>query len=406
MRLLPAAWQPADSRPPAGRLSVVVLAQELAEEEVRNALREGRVFFADTGLRSPGGFLFHATNNLGVFEAGDSVPMASTTRLVMQAPSAARVKLFRNEEMVGESTEERYTFTAKEPGAYRAEVWLSTGEKEQLWIASSTIRLETPSPEATRLPSQQLSDGVVAHRDITYREGRPEDAAKHKLNVIVPKDGTRLPVLFFVHGGAWRSGDRSLYFALGNRFARDGLAVVVPSYRLSPANQHPAHIEDVAAAFAWTRANIAAYGGDPDRIYIAGHSAGGHLVSLLALNQEHLSAHGLNSSAIRGVMTLSGVYEVSSLVNIFGEDQEVRRQASPLHHVKKSTPPFLVTYCQWDYATLPAQAKTFHAAMLKAGANSKLVYVAGENHISEIVNVVKPDDPTAKAMLRFIFGGD
>ena len=91
-------------------------------------------------------------------------------------------------------------------------------------------------------------------KDIAYCEGSAEDAAKHKLDIYVPKGKTNasLPVLFFIHGGAWKSGDRSNYVPLGNRYAREGVVTVVPSYRLAPKHPHPAQIEDVAAAFAWT----------------------------------------------------------------------------------------------------------------------------------------------------------
>ncbi len=255
---------------------------------------------------------------------------------------------------------------------------------------------------ATQLPSNEIADTVEALRDITYAEGKTEDAAKHKLDVYVPKGRRNFPVFFFVHGGAWRSGDRSRYAALGNRFARDGISVVIPSYRLSPANLHPAHIEDVAAAFAWTARNIASHGGDAERIYIGGHSAGGHLVALLALDGRYLKRHELSPNRVRGVIPMSGVYNVELLANIFGAEAEVRRQASPIHLVKSPAPPFLVTYCQWDYPTLPAQARAFHEALRQAGASSELLYVAGESHISEIVSIVKENDATAKAVLRFV----
>jgi acetyl esterase/lipase len=208
--------------------------------------------------------------------------------------------------------------------------------------------------------------------------------------------------LFFVHGGSWRSGDRSQYGILGQRFARAGYVVAIPSYRLAPANSHPAQIEDVAAAFAWVKQNIASRGGDPARITIAGHSAGGHLVSLLALDGRYLAAHGLNAAKdIRAVVPMSGVYVVRDISGPFGTDPAVRTAASPQTHIRADAPPFTVTYCQWDYAMLPRQAVAFYEALRRAGVEARLVYVPGENHISEIISTAtKDNDPAAAALLE------
>src|SRR5439155_218578 len=116
--------------------------------------------------------------------------------------------------------------------------------------------------------------------------------------------------LFFVHGGAWRFGDRGLYPPLGYRFAREGILTVIPSYRLAPKNPHPAQMEDTAAAFAWTVRHVAEYGGDTNRIYLGGHSAGAHLASLLAFDEHYLQEHRLSPDIIRGVIALSGVYNL------------------------------------------------------------------------------------------------
>jgi len=209
-------------------------------------------------------------------------------------------------------------------------------------------------------------------------------------------------VLIFLHGGAWRSGDRGLYTALGNRYAHAGIVTVIPSYRLAPADPHPAQVEDAAAAVAWTLRNLERFGGDPKRVYLAGHSAGGHLSALLALDGRWLAKHGAAPSALRGVIPMSGVYRIEGLERVFGADEEVKRQASPLTHVHAGAPGFLITYCQWDYAFLPVQAERFGAALQKAGGAAKVVYIPGLNHITEMLNITAPDDPTVKAVLDFI----
>jgi acetyl esterase/lipase len=382
-------------------VSTHILAREHTEESIRESLRDGHVYVAHDWLCDPTGFTFVASNNFGIYDMGDRVPMLPNTRLVARLPVPAVVRIIHKGQVIHEARTAELNFTPKQPGAYRLEAWLEVAGEQRPWIYSNPLYLETPTPAEVSIPAPVLAPNVKAVKDNVYTEGNPEDAAKHKLDLYLPTDKTDFPVLFFVHGGSWRSGDRSLYTGVGHRFAKLGTAVVIPSYRLAPKNPHPAQIEDVAAAFAWTVKNIAQYGGDPKRIFIAGHSAGGHLVSLLALDSKYLDKHGIDSGAIQGVMSLSGVYDVRPLP-LFGADEQTRRAASPLEHVHRNAPPFLLTYSQWDYAGLPAQARRFDRALRRNFVASTLVYIPGENHISEMVNVTRDDDPTARAMLSFM----
>ena len=151
--------------------------------------------------------------------------------------------------------------------------------------------------------------------------------------------------------------------------------------------------------------HISEYGGDTNRIYVGGHSAGGHLAALLTLDDRYLNARGISPGSIRGCAALSGVYDLAEgegQASVFGKDKKVRRDASPLFHVKGAAPPFLVSYCQWDYPTLPAQARLFEAALQKARIAAELLFVPRESHISEMISITRDDDPTAKAILQFI----
>ena len=238
-------------------------------------------------------------------------------------------------------------------------------------------------------------------RDITYAEGKPADSHKHQLDLYLPANRKTFSVFVFIHGGFWSAGDRAHYRALGKSFAKSGIGVVIPSYRLMPAHRHPAQIEDVAAAFAWTVNHIASYGGDPGRIYIGGHSAGGHLASLLALDARYLAAYGLSPRSIRGVVSISGVYDARAFLQ-FGLTPRGREEASPLAHVASGAPPFLLTYCQWDYAGLPQQARKFASALSEAGVPVRVVRIPGKNHVTEILTIGKAGDPTAKVVMDFI----
>ncbi len=379
-----------------------ILARELDQTQIRQSLRDGHAYVAHDWLADPTGFSFQAGNNLGVVDMGDSLYLVGTTRMLARTPLEAKLRLYRNGRLIEERTASKLDFTAKEAGAYRLEAWLTVDGEDRPWIYSNPIYIKPPDLSLLRLPSNDLDPSVEARRDISYLDGPPEDAAKHKLDLYLPRGEKDFPLLFFVHGGSWRFGDRAQYPPLGNRFAKAGIGVAAISYRLAPKNRHPAQIEDVAAAFRWVYDHIGEYGGRRDRIFAAGHSAGAHLVSLLALDPRYLAARNLNPRDIRGVVAMSGMYEIRAFENVFGDDPEVRRQASPFSQVRSGAPPFLITFSQWDYLLLAFQARRFHHALAAAGVPAELVYVPGEGHISEMVHIVNDDDLTARSILKFI----
>jgi acetyl esterase/lipase len=382
-------------------VSTHILARDLNEKDIRESLAAGRVYVSHDWLCDPTGFAFIAENNLGLFEMGDQIPLSGigvgNTSIHASLPIPAKWKLLRDGAVVAEGEDAKFAYTPKEPGAYRMEAWLTVDGEDRPWIFSNPIYVIKVSNLA--LPAVGAVSNVDLQKDITYTDGDPVDAAKHKLDLYLPKDKKNFPVLVFIHGGSWKSGDKSLYPALGNRFAKLGIGVAIPSYRLMPKNPHPAQIEDTAAAFAWVYKNIAQYGGDTSRIYIAGHSAGGHLVALLGLDPAYLAKYDIPLTAIKGVAALSGVYDVSKIqgfMNVTGDNP------SPMTHVHGQTPPFLVSYCQWDYLALPLQAREFAAALKKSFDAVELLYVPGQGHISEIIHIVNDDDVIAQAILKLI----
>jgi acetyl esterase/lipase len=245
---------------------------------------------------------------------------------------------------------------------------------------------------------------VAVTRDIAYYEGKDADPDKNKLDLYLPKGQKDFPVLLFVHGGAWKQGDRKMYSALGNMFARNGIGAVTVSYRLSPKFKHPAHIEDVARAFAWTHGNIARHGGRPDQIFICGHSAGAHLVALLATNVDYLKQEKLSPANIKGVIPISGVFEITPgrLADVFGTDPDVLRQASPIRNLTGKQPPFLLIYAEKDYAKFDEYARTMEQALKKQGTEASSVMVKDRTHITIIINATYTEDPAAQAILAFV----
>ncbi len=245
--------------------------------------------------------------------------------------------------------------------------------------------------------------------DIAYYDGSDADPVKHKLDLYLPAGQKNFPVLFFVHGGAWRSGDKKYFFDVygnvGRAFARNGVGTVVINYRLSPKVQHPKHIEDVAKAFAWTHKHIAEYGGRPDQIFVAGHSAGGHLVALLATDEQYLKAEKLKISDIKGVMPVSGVYRIPNgklFSSVFTDKDDVRQSASPISHVHGQHPPFLILYGDKDFPTCDKMSEDFCKALKNCKCEVCTQEVKERDHMSIIIRIGNDEDPATQAMLEFI----
>lgn len=252
-------------------------------------------------------------------------------------------------------------------------------------------------------PSSTYDVQVVSN--VIYYSGPGFNPTKHILDIYKPRALSNVPVLLFVHGGGWQDGDKSLYSYLGRTFASRGFTTVVISYRLTPEVMHPGHIQDVARAFAWIYRNIAQQGGDPERIFITGHSAGGHLVALLALDERYLQGEGLSTDLIRGAMPISGVYDITAIPgfeSVFGSDPEARRDASPLAHVDEKQPPFLISYAQFDFPTLGDQARELARLLQEHSTPVELLEAPRKDHITIVGQIGIPGDLTTQALLDFM----
>jgi len=147
---------------------------------------------------------------------------------------------------------------------------------------------------------------VSLHMNLPYLD---DGSSAHQLDLALPAKRGENPLLIFVHGGAWVSGDKSMYQRVGFIWGQRGYAVAIPNYRLSSsgAPKHPAHVEDIAAAYRWLVANAGKYGYRKDRIYVIGHSAGAHIAGLLATGDY------LRHSPPTGFVGLEGIYDLPKL---------------------------------------------------------------------------------------------
>jgi acetyl esterase/lipase len=206
-----------------------------------------------------------------------------------------------------------------------------------------------------------------------------------------------MPVMIYVHGGGWRKGDKA---RVGNKpefFNSKGWVFVSINYRLIPQVAFPENVGDVACAIDWVYRNIYRYGGDPDRIFIMGHSAGAHLVSLVATDPIYLEECGRGLKDIKGVISLdTQAYDLVEMLDdwsseiysgAFGNDLGVHRTASPIHHIRtdRPVPPFMICYSRGASPQSVSEkrairAKAFWQQLRQAGMTAELVDASDRNH--------------------------
>ena len=255
-------------------------------------------------------------------------------------------------------------------------------------------------------PGGTVEYRVQKHGDLAYGERRWLFDASRQLDIYQPKGAANAPVLLFVHGGAWLIGSKVFDAHVGKGFARHGYLTVTINYRVGLQAEHPEHIRDVARAFDWVKRNAAKYGGDPDRVFISGHSAGGHLVALLATNERYLAEVGRSTHEIAGVIPVGGLFRVGATSFIFSgfdSDEEAFLDASPEFHVDADQPPFLLVYAEHELPLLDAQAVGFKRELERHGSPVEIFKARGRNHVTIHTNLGRDDDPVTRTMLDFMF---
>lgn len=188
------------------------------------------------------------------------------------------------------------------------------------------------------------SGGRLALKDAPFGEGN-----RQRLDVFTPVDEAKdAPVLVFFYGGSWKSGDKEDYAFAAQAFAAQGFVTVLPDYRVYPEVRFPDFLDDGAQAIAWVRDNIAAYGGDPRKIVLAGHSAGAYNAVMLGLDPSYLRRAGVDPRVIRAVAGLSGPYDFlpfdqPTSVDVFGQADDAAA-TQPINFASPHSPPaFLAT---------------------------------------------------------------
>jgi acetyl esterase/lipase len=228
--------------------------------------------------------------------------------------------------------------------------------------------------------------GYHVVRDLAYGAD-----PRQKLDLYVPDaPPPKMPVILFFYGGSWESGTKNLYLALGQAFASKGIMVAVADYRLFPQVRYPAFLEDGANAFTYVRTHAARYGGDPARLFLAGHSAGAYNAMMLVADKRYLQKAGADVGQVCGVIGIAGPYNFlpltdKNLITIFGGAD--RPETQPITYIDGKRPPILLAAGTDDTTVSPRNSSDLADKLKSFGSSVRLVTYPGIGHIGIILSL-------------------
>jgi arylformamidase len=266
-----------------------------------------------------------------------------------------------------------------------------------------------------------VAQAETVKRDIPYSEPANQ---RQMLDVYAPEDAKNLPVVFWIHGGGWQVGDKATVQSKPQAFVAKGFVFVSTNYRFLPNVDMGTIVRDVAKSIRWVHDHIAEYGGDPNRLFVMGHSAGAQLAALICTDDRYLKAEGMSLAIVRGCVPVDGdTYDVPLMIETaaarrktlgqpdpkfghyekFGSDPVKHRDFSAVNHVARDQgiPPFLLLHVA-DHVDTTAQAQRLGSALTAAGISATLFGAKDTNHTQINANLGLADDPSTKALFEFL----
>lgn len=247
---------------------------------------------------------------------------------------------------------------------------------------------------------------------------------RQMLDIYSTKDAKNLPVVFWIHGGGWQTGDKSEVQIKPKAFTEKGFVFVATNYQLLPKVEMGSIIRDIAKSIHWVHDHIAEQGGDPQRIFVMGHSAGAQLAALVCTDDRYLKAEGLSFSILKGCVPVDGdTYDVPAIIETaetrrrvhhqpqakfghrekFGNDPAKHLDYSAVTHIAKDKkiPPFLILYVS-SHPDTSAQAERLGAVLKDAGIPVKLHGAKDSTHSKVNEDIGLPEDPGTHAIFDFV----
>ncbi|MBJ7308854.1 alpha/beta hydrolase [Rugamonas sp. CCM 8940] len=285
----------------------------------------------------------------------------------------------------------------------------------RVWLAPLVLAFALAALLATWLNVAPLgllnlltpSEGSKRVAGLAYGPG-----PRHKLDIYMPAraGGKPQPVLLFFYGGNWRAGERADYAFVGRTLAARGIVVVVADYRLYPEVSYPVLLDDPAEALAWCLRHIGGYGGDPQRLFLMGHSAGAYNAAMLALDGRLLARHGVPATAVRGWIGLAGPYDFLPVENPAARPvfhyPHTPADSQPINHVSRAAPPALLIAARKDQLVNPRRNTGGLAYLLRArGVRVNEDYPSWVGHQTLVASLAAPTHwlaPTLEQVLHFV----
>jgi arylformamidase len=268
--------------------------------------------------------------------------------------------------------------------------------------------------------SVSQSNAQPVTRDVPYATAHPRQV----LDVHAPPGAKNLPVVFWIHGGGWQSGDKSMVALKPKAFTDAGFVFVSINHRLLPTIDMGAITRDVASALGWVHKNIASHGGDPARVLVMGHSSGGQLAALMCTDDRYGKAEGFSLAMIKGCVPVDAdTFDIPAIIEMaetrarvhhlplptyghrqkFGDDPAKHRDFSAVTHVAshKGIPPFLILHIA-GHPDTTAQARRLAAVLQAAGVSARVVAGRETTHASINDNLGAAGDPVTKELFAFV----
>lgn len=252
--------------------------------------------------------------------------------------------------------------------------------------------------KANELTAQTRAD-FPHHLDISFG-----DSPKQALDVYVPKKPVKnAPVLLFLHGGGFMEGDRAHYGYVARPYAEKGIVTVVAGYRMAKRGvPYPAQSDDTKAAIVWIYKNIAKFGGDPNTIFVSGHSVGATLSGEVSFDRSWMKQAGVPHDAIKGIAAISGDYDLSPGENVdYAPNAELEERASPLRHIVD--PALLaVVAAGTNEGKMRASSEDLAQKLTAKGVKTRLLVLEGADHKDTVLALGDPGSTLAAAVLEMI----
>ncbi|ALM85790.1 alpha/beta hydrolase [Bordetella sp. N] len=231
-------------------------------------------------------------------------------------------------------------------------------------------------------PLAYINGAVPADASKTDTDLAYGPSPRQRLDIYAPIDARNAPVVVFFYGGNWRTGERADYRFVGDALATHGIVTVIADYRLYPEVAYPGFLQDAALATAWTYTHIARYGGNPGKLFVAGHSAGGYIAAMLALDPRWLAGVGMQTTQLAGLIGMAGPYD---FLPITGRDlrpifhyPDTPPDSQPINHVTAAAPPALLVTGTADTTVDPVR-NTGHLGQVLQGAGASVQVIRYPN---------------------------